>query len=173
MAYLYGSNLSATGQPLGNVGFNHSRLRQTSFVYTGTPTNADDLVIATIKSSDRIKDIRVSCIDGSATAGAMNVGLWTVSLSNGTADYTVVDADLFASAFAINADIAYPGTSVFEEAGTLTIANRGSTAWACAAVGAASYTEDPGETFAIVGEISTTVDAAITLLVDVEYVAGD
>ena len=174
MAYLYGGNLSATGQPLGGVGLNHSRMRRTSCLYVGTPTTADDLVIATIKSNDRIQDIRVSCVDLlSATTGAMNIGLWEVELSNGTADYTVVDADLFASAFAINADIAYPGTSVFEEAGTLSIVYRNAQVWTAAAAGAASYTEDPGKTFAIVGEITTSVDSLIQLLIEVDYCAGD
>lgn len=169
MAFLYGSNLSSTGQPVGGVGFNHSRVRLTSFVYTGTPTDSDDLVFAIIKSNDRIKDIRVSCIDGSATAGAMNVGLWTFGFENGAATYTVADADLFASAFAINADIAYPGTSIFEEAGTLTITSRGLPAWDLLS----ANSSDPGGNYAIVGEISTTVDAEISLLVEVEYVAGD
>lgn len=169
MSLLYGNNINSTGQPVGEVGFNHSRVRMTSSVYTGTPTDEDDIIFGFIKSSDRIKDIRVSCIDGSATAGAMNVGLWTADLSNNGVAITDADADLFAAAFAVNADIAYPGTSVFEAAGTLTIASRGLPAWDLLS----ANSEDPGVTYAIVGEISTSADAAITLLTEIDYVAGD
>lgn len=169
MAILFGDNLTEAGQPKGNVGFNHSRVRRTSMRYVGTPTDADDLVFGFIKSSDRIIDIRVSVVDGSATAGAMNVGLWTANLANDAVSLTVADADLFASAFAINADIAYPGTSVFEEAGTLTIGSRGLPAWDLLSANA----EDPGVTYAVVGEISTSADSAVILLVEIDYVAND
>tara|TARA_R110000803_G_scaffold89375_3_gene156622 strand:- start:273 stop:779 length:507 start_codon:yes stop_codon:yes gene_type:complete len=168
MALLYGSNLDPAASPMGNVGFNHSRVRVTSCVYTGTPTDADDLVFGIFKTNDRIKDIRVSVIDGSATAGAVNIGVWTADTSNNGLAIAVVDADRFASAFAINADIAYPGTSVLEEAATLTIADRGKMLYEQAGVAA-----DPGGNYAIVGEVSTTADAAVTLLVEIDYVAGD
>jgi len=169
MALLFGDNLTEDGQPKGNVGLNHSRVRTTTFNYVGTPTDSDQLIFGFIKSTDRIKDIRVSVVDGSATAGAMNVGLWTATLANNSVSIAVDDADLFASAFSINADVAYPGTSVFEESGTLTIASRGKPAWDLLA----ANSEDPGVTYAIVGEISTTADAAVILLVEIEYAAGD
>ena len=168
MALLYGSNLDPAARPMGNVGFNHSRVRVTSFVYTGTPTDADDLVFGIFKTNDRIKDIRLSVIDGSASPGAVNISVWTADTSNNGLSITVVDADRFASAQSINADIAYPGSSVFEEAGTLTIADRGKKLHEQAGV-----TTDPGGNYAIVGEVSTTADAAVTLLVEIEYVAGD
>ena len=168
MALLYGSNLDPAARPMGNVGFNHSRVRVTSFVYTGTPTDEDDLVFGIFKTNDRIKDIRLSVIDGSASAGAVNIGVWTADTSNNGLSITDVDKDRFASAQSINADIAYPGSSVFEEAGTLTIADRGKMLYEQAGV-----TTDPGGNYAIVGEVSTTADAAVTLLVEIDYVAGD
>ena len=169
MALLYGGNLDATARPMGNVGFNHSRVRVTSCVYTGTPTDADDIVFGIFKSNDRIKDIRLSVIDGSASAGAINVGVWPADSSNNGLAITGVDADRFAATKAIHADIAYPGDSVLEGGGgSLTIADRGKKLYEQAGVAT-----DPGGNYAIVGEVSTTADAAVTLLVEIEYVAGD
>lgn len=176
MAFVYGNNLSSTGVPAGHVGFNHSRVRVTSAAFdVATAATTDDLVFGIFNSNARIKDIRYYMTDvGTATTGAMNVGLWLATRSNGAWTYTVIDADLFASAVSIAATIAYPGTSIFAESAVLnTVLDRGKKLWELADIGAATYPTDPGYMFAIIGEVSTAVDQAIDLGVEIEYVAGD
>lgn len=174
MATLYSSVASAGPLGQSTLGPAHARTRTTLATYDGAPTTSDTLVIGYFKSSDRIIDID-NFTDGAASAGALNVGLHSVNFANGDTELTVVDADLFASALPVTLAIAYDAAnSIFDEAGTLDdVMDRGKTLWELAAVGAASYTEDPGLTFAITATPSTTVDAATEMGFEVTYVAGD
>ncbi len=176
MANLFGSAVASSGGSIrqSTRSFGGARERTTLSTHDGTPATTDVLIIGLVKSGDLCEDIEY-WTDGGATAGAFNVGLSSVNLSNNGFELTVVDADLFASAQAATSAIAYDArVSVFDEAGTLDdVMDRGKTFWALAALGAASYTSDPGLTFAITATPSTTLNAATELGFRVSYVAGD
>ena len=176
MATLFGSAVASTGGSIrqSTRSFAHARRRATLSTYDGTPLDTDILVIGLVKSSDLCLDISFFT-DGNATAGALDVGLSSVNLSNNGFDLTVVDVDLFASARLATSPIAYDTRdSVFSESTTLDdVMDRGKSFWALAALGAASYTEDPGLTFAVTATPSTSLNAATELGFLVEYVAGD
>ena len=170
MAILTGSNLDVTARPMGNVGFNHSRVRVTSCQYAGAGPSGDELVVAVLKSNDRIRDIRLSSVDTNADAGTVDVGFWTADTSNNGLALTDIDQDRVATAVAVHDAVAY-GTSIFEESGTLTLADRGKMVWE-----QAGLSSDPGGNIAVVAEFDTAVsggDGLITILAEVEYVAGD
>lgn len=153
----------------------HARTRTTYATIDATPTTSDVIAVAFLKSSDRLIDIKLVCDGAPTTNGALNIGLHSADLSNNAVTLTAVDADLFASAQSVTTAIAFDGAgSVFDEATTLDdVMDRGKTLWELAALGAASYTEDPGLTFAITATPSTTCDAATELGFLVTYVAGD
>lgn len=176
MAILYGSAVGSTG---GNIrqstrSFAHARMRETLSNFDGTPTTSDELVIGLFKSNDRIKDIRFGT-DGAATTAAFDLGLWEVEVRNEALSLTVIDQDLFASARSATTSIGFSAnTSVFSESGTLDdFMDRGKSLWELAALGAASYTEDPGLDVAIVVKPTATFNAATEMIFSVEYVAGD
>ena len=176
MSVLYGSAVASTG---GNArqstrSFAHARKRETLSVYDGTPTTSDQLVLALVKSSDLCKDITF-WTDGGGTGGSIDVGLYTVDLSNNGLTLTVVDQDLFAATQVTGTPIAYDAKiSVFDQSTTCDdVMDRGKTFWALAALGAATYTADPGVTFAVVATPDVTVDAANEMGFEVQYVAGD
>jgi hypothetical protein len=181
MSTYYGSALAGSSNTTyaGNVpqttqSFAHARVRRTLSTLDATPLTTDTIVVGLFKSSDRLLDI-VFAIDGASTSGALNIGLHSADMSNNALTLTAVDADLFASATITGNAITYEArTSMFDEAGTLDdIMDRGKTLWELAAIGAASYTSDPGLTFAITATPSTNVDAATEMLFEVTYVAGD
>lgn len=176
MAILYGSAVGSTGSSIrqSTRSYAHARKRETLSTYDGTPATTDELIIALVKPTDMLRDISF-WTDGNASAGAFNVGLWLVNSANQSTELTVIDGDLFASSQAATSAIAYDARiSVFDEAGTLDdVMDRGKMFWELAAIGAASYTEDPGGQFAIVVKPTTTLNAATELGFLVEYVAGD
>lgn len=174
------TNTVALAQPAQSVdkeaGYSHSRVRETYSVIDVTATSSDRIVFGLFKSSDRLIELRVSS-DGGSTAGAIDVGLHSVSFANGTMELTAVDADLFEDAFTISSAVAYPGTDIFAARSTPfvdPITERGITFWEFAAAGAASYTEDPGLTFAVTATPSTDFTVANSEIgCLVKYVAGD
>jgi hypothetical protein len=176
MANVFGTAIAdSTGQPGQSTrSIAHARTR-TTWSRFADAVHADtvDLVIAYFKSSDQIIDIRFYT-DGDGTNGAFNLGISSVNYANGGTAFTVVDATLFASAKATGTAILHGSAvaSVFAE-DSLDDFDRGKTLWALAAIGDASYTEDPGLTFALVADISTTIDAAQEIIFEIEYVAGD
>ena len=177
MALAYSSAVSEGAGVIGQSthSFAHARLRKTYAQITTAAADTDDLIIAYFKSSDRILDIQFYT-NGGSTAGAFNLGLWTVDFSNGGTAITVADADLYGSAIATSTAILYGAaaiTSVFRESAVLTDADRGNALWAQLATGAGTDTVDPGVTYALVAEITTTIDASTILTFDIDYVAGD
>ena len=177
MALAYSSVVSEGAGPIGQStqSFAHARLRKTYAQITTAAADTDDLIIAYFKSSDRIVDIQFYT-DGGSTAGAFNLGLWVADFSNGGTAITVADADLYTSAQATSTAILYGAaavTSIFLESAVLTDADRGNALWAQLATGAGSDTTDPGVTYALVAEVSTTINASTILTFDIDYVAGD
>lgn len=176
MAILYGSAVAATG---GNIrsstrSIAHARSREWISTYDGTPTTSDQLVVGFMKSNDMLIDIEIFT-DGNPTAGALNIGLYEADIRNDDLSLTAIDDDLFASAQSVTTNISFNNRiSVFSEAGTLDdIMDRGKSLWSLAAVGAASYTEDPGLTVAVVATPSTSANAAAEIGFRIKAVTGD
>jgi hypothetical protein len=179
MALAFSSAITdGTGQPGQSTrSIAHARVRKTYGQITTAAADTDDLVIGYFKSNDQIIDIKFYT-NGGSTAGAFNLGLWAVDFHNGATTISdTVDNVLYASAQATSTAILYGAhdadTSIFRESAVLTDADRGTTLWASAAVGDASYTVDPGLTFALVAEVSTTINASTILTFEIDYVAGD
>jgi len=177
MADVFGSAISdSTGQPGGSVGdISHARARKTLSRFAATAhADTSNLVIGYFKSSDQILDIKLYT-DGGGSAGAFNLGLSTVEFSNGGTTLTVADVDLYASAKATATAILHGSAiaTVFTESGTLNDFDRGKALWVQLAVGAGTDTSDPGVTYALVADISTTIDGANEIAFDIDYVSGD
>ena len=176
MADFFGSALSGSGTVSQSTSsFAHARQRMTlSRFASAIHQTTANLVIGYFKSSDRILDVRMYS-DGAGSAGALNLGVDTVEFSNGTAERTVLDVDLFASAAATATAILYGSATAtrFTEAGILNEYDRGKAFWELAAIGAGTDTVDPGLTYAIVADVSTLITAATELAFVVDYVAGD
>ena len=177
MSEVYGSAIARTSQSPGQqvADIAHARARKT-FSRFAAAAHADtvNLVIGYFKSSDQILDIKFYT-DGGGTAGAFNLGLWTVTFDNGVPTFTVADVDLYASAKATGTAILHGSAiaTVFTESATLDDFDRGKALWAQLAIGAGSDTSDPGVTYALIADISTTIDGANEMAFDVDYVAGD
>jgi hypothetical protein len=178
MALAFSSAITdGTGQPGQSTrSIAHARVRKTFAHITSAAADTDDLVLGYFKSNDQIIDVQFYT-NGGSTAGAFNLGLWAVDFHNGATTISdTVDNVLYASAQATSTAILYGAaavTSLFRESAVLTDADRGTTLWAQAATGDASYTADPGLTFALVAEVSTTINASTIMLFEVDYVAGD
>jgi hypothetical protein len=176
MALEFSSAISEGTGPIGasTRAISHARARKTYAQITTSAADTDDIVIGYFKSNDQILDINFYT-NGGSTAGAFNLGLWSADFRNGATSIVVVDADLYASAQATSTAVLVGAadTTIFRESAVLTDADRGTALWAQAATGAASYTVDPGLTFALVAEVSTTINAATILTFEIDYVAGD
>lgn len=153
------------------VGICHARKRwsRASFVGLLTTATTDIARMLTLRSSDRLIDLYLST-DAACAAGAVDIGLY---LRGGNHDGAVVDADLFASAVDVHT-AAFAPTSILNEATTITTIGYGLPLWEQAALGAATYTSDPGVLFDIVISAETTMTTtATTLILEALYSAGD
>ena len=185
MATYYTSAVSSTSLPPQNVnaasgtvtGFAHARARKTYTTYSNASpyvATTDLLVVGLFKPSDRIMDIKFYT-DGAGTNGAIDVGVYSVAKANGALTYTVIDADLFASAKATGTAILHGSATatIFTESTNLTDADRGKTLWKLADLGAGTYTEDPGGLWAICADFTTIEDATSFYGFEIDYVSGD
>lgn len=178
MAQYFGSAVDGTpqgSQPQSTKSPAHARKRSTiSTIDQASLTQNDTITLGYFKSSDQLIDIKFFT-DGAAGAGTLDIGLSSVEFRDGTATETVVDADLFANGQSVTSAIAYDAAgSVFDESTTLDdVMDRGKPLWQLAALGAASYTSDPGLTFAIVATVNATINATTEMGFEIEYVAGD
>jgi len=168
------SNEAATAVVSGfkaAVGNSHARLRKSvgranTADSTGFQTT-DTVRMVTLKSGDRLHKLELTA-DGTATAGAVNVGLY---LSGAAHNGAVVDVDLFASAVTISTELDL--TDVFAESTTLDGVDRGRTLWELAALGAGSDTVDPLVKYDFVIVPSTNFDDDTELTLVATYTAGD
>jgi hypothetical protein len=104
-----------------------------------------------VKSSDVVASVQISCADAT-TAGALNVGLYDTS-ENGSA---VVDADLFASAFALT-NGPYSNTDITFESGEYTFAEAMKPLWEVLGL-----SSDPCKDYDVCAVISTTFNGGPT-----------
>lgn len=169
-----GNNVTTLPSPLPMIqsaGISHGRIRYKRASITGLPlvTTPDVLRFFSLKSSDRLLELYLSC-DGGSTAGAVSTGLHEAGSNH---DGAVVDADLFDTAqsiaSALNRQEAWAGGALANFG-----VNRGSYLWQQAAVGAASYTEDPKILFDVTCTVTTSFTVADSeLVLEAYYTAGD
>ena len=154
-----------------SAGIGHSRLRYkraelSSLALLATP---DVLRFFTLKSGDRLHQLMLSS-DGGSGVGAADFGLHLKGTS--AHDGAALDADLFATAQAINS--ALNQVSIFSEATTLLGADRGKTLWALAAIGGGSDTVDPMLEYDFTATVTTAFTTTNTILVlEALYTSGD
>lgn len=132
--------------------------RGTSFTLTTDHDATDVVALFPIPSNLCVNRVLFST-DGGATAGAADIGLYTLSDDGVTA--TAVDADEFASAQAVTS--AAVDTDVTAEAGTTTIDERYKPIWEVLGL-----TEDPATTYWVAYTITTDIDATTVTGVRVE-----
>ena len=154
-----------------SAGIAHARERVKiahATVGTAGMTSGDELRLMRFKSTDRIIKLYYASA-GASTTYAANLGLY---LPGTAGDGAVVDADLFGNALALASGAAL--TEAFAESTVLADEDRGKTLWELAAVGAATYTEDPKTDFDLVlTSTATGTGAPEVLVVIAEYTSGD
>lgn len=96
-----------------------------------------------VPSNCRISEILISCA-AFTTAGAVDVGLYDTTENGGA----VVDADFFASAYALTA--AKDNTDITHESGVYTLANREKALWE-----ALGLSSDPMKEYDVVATVTT------------------
>lgn len=134
-------------------------VRNVAINATTEATHAANDVIRFLRvpTNARLLSIKGS-IGSSATAGAINLGLY-----NSGADGSVIDADLFASAQSITSGL--NRTELLTESGELSVAEQAKPLWQ-----AAGETEDPNGYYVIAATVSTAFVAADTsFTLDVTY----
>ena len=181
MATYYGSAVSGSTNllsggivPQSTSSIAHARFRVTMSTIDATLLSGDQVIVGLFKSGDRFLDIRYFT-DGGGTTGAYDLGLYEATVTPSGISTSVVDQDLFVSAQITSVLLGYGSSfSVMIESGTINpIVDRGKTLWEMAALGAATYTEDPGLTFALVKTMTASQDAANKSGFRIDYVAGD
>lgn len=158
---LYKSTLAANAfakPPVKTDDFGESRLYGTTMSLTTDHDSADVVALFPVPTTMQVRRVYFST-DGTATAGAADIGLYTLNPAGDTA--TAVDADLFASAQAITT--AADNTEVVGESGQFIIAERFQPLWQAAGASA-----DPGGVYWVCLTITTNVDATTVVSVEVE-----
>ena len=167
MATIFGDNLKSTGQPIGNVGFNHARLRRTSTRYPvgGLVSSIGDVFpVAVLKSSDRVHHIAMART--ASTLGSASVGVWNASFSGGVFSLgPVVNDSLFRTSVAITAAALAPGTTMIA---SLPVGLLGLPLWQ-----QLGLTSDPGLSYVIGMSVTAAITGTAEAFFTVDYVAGD
>lgn len=129
----------------------------TSFTLTTSHTSGDIIALFPLSSNSVVRALLLST-DGAATAGAMDVGLYTFNKGGDTA--TAVDADLFASAQAITS--AATRTDITNESTNFPLTSRFLPLWDTVS----GLTQDPSTSYWVCGTITTNVDATNVIAVE-------
>lgn len=172
------TNLEARPVVLGRQQRSGGRVRLKSVVHTLPFTNsaiADQHRLLRFKSGDALHDIRMYS-DGGATAGAGDLGIY---LAN---DGAVVDADLFASAWAFStttaeataAQINFRYQASGAAAGAFEV-SMGETLWEILGTGIGDNSDqDPGVEYDLVLTLTTALTVGNDIIgCEVLYTAGD
>jgi len=151
------TNLYASPAVRGESHGGEVRRYGTSMTLTTDHDSADVVALFPVPSNMQVRSVQFST-DGSATTGAADIGIYTLSSDGATA--TAVDADLFASAQTITS--AGDLTEVIDESSVFTIADRYLPLWE-----AAGESSDPGGYYWICYTLTANVDASTVTAVDV------
>ncbi len=153
----------------------HARVRRNAarFSVPSAQDLADNDVIRMfdMKSGDRIIDMYHSSDANWGANSTFNIGLYRKNPLNAG---TVIDEDLFATAYDISAEV--NRVEIFDESTTLDDFDRGQPLWFLANIGDGSYSVDPFEIWTVAFTCSQNIAATDALsenLFEVTYVAGD
>lgn len=122
-------------------------------ITAATTNNAVTRMIRGLHSSERLFSLTCQ-VASTPSAGVIDIGLYEAGFDH---DGAVIDKDIFEDGQSITSGLAE--TDVFLGA-SLTALARGLTLWEIAALGAASYTEDPNLFFDITLETPTGIVTA-------------
>lgn len=168
------SGTSTSAKMPQNVNLQHARTR-TSISHlkfsSANFTTADVAYLFAMKPNDRLVSLEFAA-DDTGTDGAINVGVHEMVIRDGAMQFTVSDADLFASAVATNAS-ATSWTNIMHESTTVPIEYVGRPMWEIADLGAGTYTASTDKTFVISVTPSANTTAAFDMVFKATYVAGD
>lgn len=154
------------------AGIANSRLRKkvgraTTADSTGFQTT-DVVRMVTLKSTDYLHTLELTA-DGTATAGAVNVGVYLTGTAH---DGAVEDADMFATAVTISTELDL--TNVMTEGTLVDGVDRGKQMWEIVNLGSGeTYTADSRVEFDITIVPSTNFDDDTELTLTAVYTAGD
>lgn len=170
--YSSGSSASALPatpvRPSAGVGHARKRYKRAEVTVPATVAVNDVVRFMTFRSGDRITDIRVHASGDFTATADLDVGLHKAAQAH---DGAVIDADLFGDALDLGAGL--EDAECFIQAGTLEGFDRGKPLWFLANEGAGTYTADPGEEWDITGTVLVEATTGGTIVIEVEYTAGD
>lgn len=133
-----------------------------SVVVTAADQSAsDDLMFVPIASNARVSQVLVSH-DDATTGGAIDIGIWSRTFTDGAYVYAAVDDDLFASAYALTAGPVY-NFDVTNESTEYTPTEQSQMLWEVLGL-----STDPNLDYVIASDITTVFNGgplAITLKV--------
>ena len=153
----------ATSTPNSRESYGVGRFQSRGETFTLTTAHdaGDVIALFPIPSNANVNRVLFTS-DGGATAGAVDIGLYTLDLADGSS--AVVDADLFASAQAVTS--AVTDSDVTNESGVIGVFQRvGTPLWSLA-----GYSSDPGIDFWVCYTVTTDVDATTQTVVMLEGV---
>tara|TARA_R110000824_G_scaffold179780_3_gene360125 strand:+ start:392 stop:907 length:516 start_codon:yes stop_codon:yes gene_type:complete len=171
MPIFFSNNLATLADPTTrsaqtlNVGEAHGRVRNKRIeIELPDTANADEVRLATFRSNDRIVGMQIA-YDDLGTAGTLNVG---IAYSGDNNDGATIDADCFASLLDLSS-AAVGRTEISGESGVNGGASLfGKTLWQVGAIAT-----DPGGYIDLLGVTPTGTTTAGTVVLMVQYVAGD
>ena len=167
-----GANTTLDSQYRASVGIRHARTRTsiaraTTADSTGFQTT-DVVRMITLKSSDRLLALELA-VDGTATAGAVDIGLYLTGTAHAGA---VADADLFSIAVVVSTETDL--IDIMDEGTLVDGVDRGKTMWELATLGSGTnYTSDPNVEFDICLTPSTNFDDDTECVLKAVYTSGD
>lgn len=135
-------------------------------------TTADVAHLFPMRPNDRLVSLEYKS-DDVGTAGTMDVGLYEVSIRDGVMNLTASDANLFATAVALNTSAVTSWTEVMHESGTVPIEYVGAPLWEIADLGDGNYTATTDKTFVISVTPAENSTTSFDLVFRAEYVSGD
>ncbi len=170
MPIFFSNNLATLADPTTrspqtlNVGEAHGRVRNKRIeIELPDTANADEIRLATFRSNDRIVGMQIA-YDDLGGAGTLNVG---IAYSGDNNDGATIDDDCFASLLDLSTD-AVGRTEIAGESATMTASLFGKTLWQVGAIAT-----DPGGYIDLLGVTPTGTTTAGTVVLMVQYVAGD
>ena len=181
MANYYSNHMAALATPgtrapqTLNVSEGHGRIR-TKRIECEVPDSAanDTIGLARFRSTDRILSMTLAC--DALGAGTLDVGLFRpTDTYDATASTSYYDVDAYVDGFALTAAVGAVNISTTRATNApmapgigFNASNYAKTLWEVAGL-----SSDPGGYIDLVGTTVTETSAAGTLVVVVEYVAGD
>ena len=135
-------------------------------------TTADVGHLFPMRPNDRLISLEYKS-DDTGTDGVVDVGLYEVSIRDGVMNLTVSDADLFASAVALNVTAATSWTEIMHESTTVPIEYCGVPMWEIADAGAGTYASTTDKTFMVSATPTANTTTSFDLVFRATYISGD